>query len=539
MTKPNQDAIGMLPFKQSTVSLQVQEHYKTPMLLLGYQQRWCADLTPVKVCEKSRRIGLSWGEAADSALFAASQKGMDTWYIGYNKDMAQEFIRDCADWAKAYGLAAGEIEETEEIFKEGDEEKAILAYVIRFSSGWRITALSSRPSNLRGKQGRVIIDEAAFHDDLPELLKAAMALLMWGGQVHIISTHNGVDNPFNELVNEVRAGKKPYSLHTITFDDAIKDGLYQRICLRLGRTWSQQAQDEWVAEIRASYGDAAAEELDCIPRNSGGAWLTRALIESRMNADTPRLCLEKKDEFALQPEPIRNREIAQWCDENLYPVLTALPEKQRHFLGMDFARSGDLSVIAIGQEQSDLCLKNVLLLELSNIPFAQQEQIYFYIGDRLPRFSKAANDARGNGQSLSEKAFDRYGAIVEGVMLSESWYREHTAPFKAALEDDTLFDIVKNDDVLADLRAFQVVKGIPRLPDKRTVGQNKTKRHGDAAIAYLLLHYAYRTDQSFEINFRSTGTRTTTQLFNNNSFERVRAGRGFGSIRGGNGFRGY
>ena len=148
---------------------------RSPAVLLAYQQRWCADQSPVKVIEKSRRVGLSWGEAADSALLAASQKGMDVWYIGYNKDMAQEFIRDCSDWAKHYALAAGEIEVTEEVFKDGDDEKAILAFVIRFASGFRITALSSRPSNLRGKQGRVIIDEAAFHEQLGELLKAAMA----------------------------------------------------------------------------------------------------------------------------------------------------------------------------------------------------------------------------------------------------------------------------------------------------------------------------------------------------------------------------
>jgi phage FluMu gp28-like protein len=62
--------------------------------------------------EKSRRIGLSWAEAADSALLASKQSGMDVWYVGYNKDMAQEFIRDCANWSKFYQLAAGEIEET-------------------------------------------------------------------------------------------------------------------------------------------------------------------------------------------------------------------------------------------------------------------------------------------------------------------------------------------------------------------------------------------------------------------------------------------
>lgn len=536
MAKSNQEAIGVLPFQQSSISLQVQTHYKTPMLLLGYQQRWCADTTPVKLCQKSRRIGLTWGEAADSSLLSSSQKGMDAWYIGYNKDMAQEFIRDCADWAKAYGLAAGEIEETEEIFKDDDEERAILAYVIRFASGWRITALSSRPSNLRGKQGRVIIDEAAFHDDLPELLKAAMALLMWGGQVHIISTHNGVDNPFNELVGDVQAGKKPYSLHTITFDDAIRDGLYKRICLRLGREWTQEAENDWVAEIRASYGDAAAEELDCIPRNSGGAWLTRALIESRMNKATPRIQLAKKDEFSQLPEPVRAAEIEGWCEETLLPLLQHLPKKYRTFLGMDFARSGDLSVIAVAQEQQDLRLKNLFVVELSNLPFKQQEQIYFYIGDRLPRFAKAANDARGNGQYLAEAAVDRYGAIVEAVMLSENWYREHTAPFKAALEDNTLYDLPQDADILADLRAFEVVRGVPRIPDKRTTGKSGTQRHGDAGIAYLLLYYAYRTDDGFDIDFQSTGDRTISSLFET---DRPLTGRGFGSIGSSNDFRGY
>ena len=509
---------------------------RTPAVLLPYQQKWCADTAPVKVCEKSRRIGLSWGEAADTALLAASQSGMDSWYIGYNKDMAQEFIRDCANWAKSYGLAAGEIEETEEIFKQGDEEKSILAFVIRFASGWRITALSSRPSNLRGKQGRVIIDEAAFHENLEELLKAAMALLMWGGQVHIISTHDGVDNPFNELVTDVRSGKKPYSLHTITFDDAIEQGLFKRICLRQKQEWTQAKEDAWVADIRAFYGDAASEELDCIPRNSGGAWLTRALIESRMNQATPRIQLAKRDEFSQLPEPVRAAEIEGWCEETLLPLLQVLPKKYRTFLGMDFARSGDLSVIAIAQEQQDLRLKNLFVVELSNLPFKQQEQIYFYIGDRLPRFAKAANDARGNGQYLAEAAVDRYGAIVEAVMLSENWYREHTAPFKAALEDDTLYDLPLDADILADLRAFEVVRGVPRIPDKRTTGKSGTQRHGDAGIAYLLMYYAYRTDEGFDIDFQSAGKRESTSLFDDAT---QLTGHGFGSVRGRNDFRGY
>lgn len=66
---------------------------------------------------------------------------------------------------------------------------AIAAGRFTFASGFEIVALSSKPRGLRGRQGYVIIDEAAFHDDLPEVLKAAMALLMWGGKVLVISTH--------------------------------------------------------------------------------------------------------------------------------------------------------------------------------------------------------------------------------------------------------------------------------------------------------------------------------------------------------------
>ena len=68
-----------------------------PTVLLPYQQDWIADQAAVKVCEKSRRVGLSWAEAADAALTGAADRsagGDDTWYIGYNQDMAKEFIRD-------------------------------------------------------------------------------------------------------------------------------------------------------------------------------------------------------------------------------------------------------------------------------------------------------------------------------------------------------------------------------------------------------------------------------------------------------------
>ncbi|EET4722982.1 hypothetical protein LCI89_005670, partial [Escherichia coli] len=131
-------------------------------------------------------------------------------------------------------------------FWDRDKKEEILTYMIRFpNSGFKIQALSSRPSNLRGLQGDVVIDEAAFHESLDELLKAAMALTMWGARVRIISTHNGVDNLFNQYIQEAREGRKDYSVHRITLDDAIADGLYRRICYVTGREWSPESEQKW------------------------------------------------------------------------------------------------------------------------------------------------------------------------------------------------------------------------------------------------------------------------------------------------------
>ena len=476
-----------------------------PTVLLPYQQDWIADQAAVKVCEKSRRVGLSWAEAADAALTGAADRsagGDDTWYIGYNQDMAKEFIRDVGFWAKHYQLAAGEMEE--EVIK--DEDKDILTFVIKFASGFRVTALSSRPSNLRGKQGRVVIDEAAFHDDLQGLIKAAMALLMWGGKVRIVSTHDGDGNPFNELVLDCRAKKVPYSLHRIEFKAAVAQGLFQRICLSTGREWTPEAEAAWVAEMYAFYGDHAAEELDVIPSSGSGAYLTRAQIEACMAEAIPVLRLALPDGFSLLAAHLREAEVQDWCEQQLLPHLLALDPQQDHFFGEDFARSGDLTAIWPLAQTKTLDLVTPFVVELRNVPFEQQKQILFYLVSRLPRFRAGAMDARGNGQYLAEVAMQKYGPTrIAQVMLSTEWYRENMPPFKAAIEDRSLV-LPKDADVLADLRTVRMEKGVAKVPDNARVrGSDGRDRHGDTAIALVMATYAVFQMEPAPIEFKALG----------------------------------
>lgn len=472
-------------------------------VLLAYQQEWVADQSEVKICEKSRRVGFSWAEASDCALIAASDRdagGMDVWYVGYNQDMAKEFIRDIAFWAKHYQLAADEMQE--EIFQ--DEKKDILTFVIHFASGFRVTALSSRPSNLRGKQGVVVLDEAAFHDDLEELIKAAIALLIWGGKVRILSTHNGEINHFNELIQECRSGKRPYSVHRVEFKEALKQGLYKRICLKLNREWTQEAEDKWCADMYKFYNEGAAEELDVIPSSGSGAYLTRAMVDSVMQAGRPVIRLVKEDAFTLQPTHIREADVKDWCEEHLKPLLAALDPDCDHYLGEDFARSGDVTALMPGEQRKDLHIDVPFIVELRNIPFEQQKQIIFYIIERMPRFRAGAFDARGNGQYIAEVAAQKFGTTaISQVMLTTEWYRENMPRFKAAYEDKTI-TLPKDADVLSDQRMVKMERGIAKVPDDaHTRGSDGRKRHGDTAIALAMLLYAIYVMEPAPIEYTS------------------------------------
>lgn len=416
---------------------------------------------------------------------------MNVYYIGYNMDMAIEYIEACAMWARVFNQAAGEVEEGEEVFKEGNDDKAIKTYTIRFASGFRIVALSSRPANLRGKQGVVVIDEAAFHGALDELLKAALALLIWGGKVRVISTHDGDQNPFNELVNDIRAGKRKGKVHRITFENAIADGLYHRVCMRQGKAWTQDTEDAWRASVYKFYGEAATEELDVIPSQGSGAWLTSALIEARMVA-APVLRYTAPKGFEQLPDGEREHAIGEWLDREAAPLLDALDPELQSIFGQDFGRSGDLSVLVPAQIQQNLVRQAPFVMELRNMPHKQQWQCVKFIIGRLPRFVKGAFDARGNGHALAEFAAQAFGwSRIELVMFTEGWYREHMPPLKAAFEDG-LIALPRDKDILADLRAIKMVRGVARVPEGKTTGKDGGQRHGDAGIAVALMHYASR-----------------------------------------------
>lgn len=506
--------VGVLPY--------VHNDYSSDSILLAYQGRWNNDKSPLKLWEKTRRCGASYVEAGPGAVMKASAtdgSAANVYYMSYDKEMTEGFIQDCATWAKAFNLAASKIES--EIIT--DENKQILTFKITFDNGFKIQTLSSAPRKLRSK-GRpgewLIIDEAAFLDDLKEVLKAAMALTVWGGEVHLVSTHNGDENPFNEIIQDNLKGRNDFSLHRTTLDNALADGLYKRICDISGKKWSLEAEYRWREELINRYKPNADEELFCIPSQGGTAYLSRVMIEKNMH-DAPLLRFEGSASFNMAPEVVRRAEMQDWINDNLMPLVKSLDPLRRHVFGMDFARSGDMTDIAPLEIGETLQQKAPFLIEMHNVPHKQQEQVLFAIVDNLPRFSGGAIDAGGNGSYIAESAFDRYGSVIEQIKFTENWYRENMPKYKAMFED-SLISLPRHDDIVEDHRAIQIINGVPRIPKGKT--DQKRQRHGDSAIAYALANYAARMDYSF-VDFASIGARN---MGGNQTFTDA----GFGTVSG-------
>lgn len=466
-------------------------------ILMLHQKEWLEDRSDLKIAEKGRRTGITYAEALDDTIIAASKRGEggdNVFYIGDTRDKGREFIGYVAHFAR---IVAKELTQIEEFMFEDEQadgsKKFISAYRVRFASGFRVEALSSNPANIRGLQGIVVIDEAAYHRDVHAVVDAVNALLIWGGKVRVISTHNGVLNAFNELIREARAEKNPFKVHFIPFAVAVSNGLYRRVCLTRGWTWSREAQDKWEKLIRGSYGAREAamkQELDAIPSDAQGAALTRVVIERVKDATVPVVRWQLPDSFKGIEKSIREATTRDFCREKLKPVLDALDPKRSHVFGMDFARNGDASALKVFEIGQDTVRRCRLVLELRNVPYETQRDVVFYVGDGLPRLSGGAFDATGNGGYLAEVAAQRWGSCIVEVKLSVEWYRDNSPRYVEAFGDQTV-TVAADEDIIRDHQALQFVGGIIKVPDDhRHKGEDGLDRHGDTAIAGILAWFA-------------------------------------------------
>lgn len=394
-------------------------------IFLPFQRAWIDDKSRLKIMEKSRQIGISWGTSFACVERTAAEENLhDQWISSRDDIQARLFLEDCKKFAGMLNEAARDL---------GcaliDADKKISAYVLAFANGKRIHSMSSNADAQAGKRGGRVLDEFALHPDPRKLYSIAYPGITWGGQLEIVSTHRGSANFFNELVEDVkhRGNPKGFSLHTVTLQDALDQGFLYKLQASLPDGDERQEMDEQDYYDFIRSGCASEEqflqEYMCCPADDAGAFLSYDMIAA--------------------------------CEYRPGVVWELTGAEKELYLGMDVGRTSDLSVFwIIERVMGQFFTKK--LITLQNKTFSEQELVLYALLDN-PAVRRACIDSTGLGMQLAERAQEKFGTYrVEGVRFSAQVKEELAYPVRAAFEDKAV-KIPRDDQIRADLRGIKKV----------------------------------------------------------------------------------
>ena len=430
---------------------------------LPYQRDWIKDRSRLRICQKGRQIGMSYADSYDSVRKAAVSPARDVWVMSRDEAQAKQYIRYCKRWAQVLNCAARDHGERVLSTSFG---KAVQAQALSFASRASIYALSSNPDAIVGKTGHVKLDEFALHRDQRTLYAVAKPVTQWGGTLAILSTHRGAQTVFNELVLDVqqRGNRMGWSLHTISIQRGVEEGLVERIDVATRGALSQEydaaaseAQNApgssgpvhgeepgtgvgrpelatlrswWLWKQRAECIDEEQwlQEYCCVPADENGAFIPYELLNA---------CTEAE---------LRLLSWGEWTETGRWPASAAL------YLGVDVARKKDLCVLDLGEKIGDVVWDRARI-ELLNRPFAEIEEALYGLL-RLPQLKRACLDATGLGAQLAERARQQFGWKVEPVTFTARIKEELATGLKIDLEKRQV-RLVDDEKLRADLRGIR------------------------------------------------------------------------------------
>ena len=446
-------------------------------VFLEYQQRWIDDRSRLKLMEKGRQIGVSWGTAYAAVERTAPKEARnDQWVSSRDDIQARLFLEDCKKFADMLNAAARDLGLM--MLEDGKTS----AYILRFANGKRIHSMSSNPDAQAGKKGGRILDEFALHPDPRKLYGIAYPGITWGGELEIISTHRGSANFFNELVEEIkhRGNPKGFSLHTVTLQNALDHGFLYKLQKAVPADNPIQEMDESEYFDFIKSGCASEEqflqEYMCVPANDEGAFLSYDLIAGCEYRAT-------EDWEMTDAAMIGDRKTG-----DLY-------------IGVDVGRKKDLTVIWVIERVSGSIFTR-RVHEMHNISFAGQEaELYALLA--LPNMRRCCIDDTGLGMQFAERAQDKFGKYrVEGVRFTGPVKEQLAFPVRAAFEDRSI-RIPHDDKIRADLRAIR--KTTTAAGNIRFEGETADS-HSDRFWALALAIHA-ASNPVGPIEFEATGHR--------------------------------
>ena len=321
--------------------------------------------------------------------------------------------------------------------------------VIWFKEGSQIVALPNNPDLLRGYTAHnVLTDESAFfrEDELVFYSVLFPMLQTTDGTLIASSTPWGKDSVFYKFTQE-----KAFSKRWVKIDAVVKAGLTTKkfIDEMKQRTPNERFRREYLAE----FGE---DEL---------AYFTQKLIAQ---------CI------ASELAPITD----DWTKH-------IVPPMGRYFVGVDFGKKVDYSVIAIvrwNTQKKAAELVGMVRFPLET-PYATVIGYVKVICDKLQRVEKVLVDRTGVGEYITEEMKNVHiKSIVEGVMLTVPSKQEILGYMKHMMETECL-GLYLDPDLIAQVNVerFELTKA------GQIQFSHPESTHDDELWALALAVYATRT----------------------------------------------
>jgi phage FluMu gp28-like protein len=399
---------------------------KTPLdILLPYQRDWVDDPARFKIGMWSRQTGKSFATAGE-AVRDCSANANRTWVcMSAGERQALEWMEKAKQWTEAFETAIS----FDEVLRD-NAQSLMKSAEIRYANGSRLIAIPANPKTARGYSANLVLDEFAFHEDPDAIWKAIYPSisnpLKGELKLRIVSTPNGRGNKFYDLWTK----NQKYSHHLLTIYDAVRRGLpvdpeELKAAIDDAEAWAQEYLCEFIdaSSILLPYDLIALCEVDDIP-----------------------------DDFGLTPKRRAGYDVGRHKDLAVYWELTELA-------GIQW--TSDVQVF-------------------QKTPYHQQ---LAFLEAQMPRLSRLAVDATGNGEMLAEEIARKHpGKVIEKKFTQESKQTMYER-MRRAFQDRTV-RVPNARDVREDLHAVHKVSS--NSGTVRYIAPSTADGHSDRAAGLAL-----------------------------------------------------
>jgi phage FluMu gp28-like protein len=385
------------------------------------------DASRLSIWEKSFRIGATWADAFKNVRKRLVNPKRDYLFATRDYPSALEYMSACKQFCDVFRVAKSIVSHGEEIIrvpvrgadgKDSGFTEDVKIGIIRFDNGSRIIAFSANPNAMLVYGGDVGLDEFPRHQRAQELYDIAQARVTWGYDLSMWGSHFGNDTLFYQIALEARAGRGGWSHHFTTIEDAVAQGLVEKINETRGTTFTREA---FIEDCRRRARDEATyqQAYMCNPKGGTACIVPWSQISLCMaDYEIERVHLESEQitqqfgEYNPATQHSRRRQIEAFLDAS-FPKLFGAPG--RHSLGYDVAASGEgdmASIYVDEQKEGRSWLRALCTFRTDDWDFHKTVSAHFM---RRIAGLRAAGDETGLGRQICWELAKAFPGQFTGV----------------------------------------------------------------------------------------------------------------------------